>query len=210
MVCEACGYAGPAECARCGAPLAPEINTDTTLVTDAPGRAPAGREGVVSWLSRHNFDARRWTVSDKIVGVASLVVLISLFLPWYTATISAENSAGAVPRSASESGTDAHGWLRLVFVIVLLLVVYLVLTARFPALPFLSPLRHYLLMLALTAVDLLLIVIGFLLKPSADGIAGVSISWGIGAFLALIAAIVALMAPVPPRRKQLDSAVSAE
>jgi hypothetical protein len=206
MVCEACGYAGPAECARCGAPLA----ADTTLVTDAPGSAPAGRQGVSSWLSRHNFDARRWTVSDKIAGVASLVVLISLFLPWYTATISAGNSAGAAPRSASESGTDAHGWLRLVFVIVLLLVVYLVLTARFPALPFMSPLRHYLLMLAFAAVDLLLIVIAFLLKPSADGITGVSISWGIGAFLALIAAIVAVLAPVPPGRRPFASAHAGE
>jgi hypothetical protein len=197
MLCEACGHAGPAQCARCGAPLAPETDTDTTLVTGAP----AGRGAVFSWLSRHDFDARRWTAGDKIAGVASLVVLMSLFLPWYTATISAGNSAGAAPRSASESGTDAHGWLRLVFVIVLLLVVYLVLTARFRALPFMSPLRHYVLMLALTAGDLLLIVIGFLLKPGADGITGVSIGWGIGAFLALIAAIVAVLAPVPPGRQ---------
>jgi hypothetical protein len=206
MLCEACGYAGPAECARCGAPL----SEDTTLVTDALDSPSAGRGGVFSWLSRHNFDTRRWTAGDKIAGVASLVVLISLFLPWYTATISTGNSAGAAPRSASESGTDAHGWLRLVFVIVLLLVVYLVLTARFPALPFMSPLRQYLLMLALAAGNLLLVVIGFLLKPSADGITGVSISWGIGAFLALIAAILTVLAPVPPGRKRLDSTPAPE
>jgi uncharacterized membrane protein len=96
-----------------------------------------------------------------------------------------------------------------VFVLVLAVLAYLVLVAGFQVLPFKSPLRHDQLLLVVTGVDLLLVLIGFLLKPSTDGIAGVSIGWSIGAFLALVAAIVAVAAVTPPGRERLDSGARA-
>jgi hypothetical protein len=141
--------------------------------------------------------------------VASLVVLISLFLPWFSGSISADNSLGLAAQTGSESGTDAHGWLWLVFVIVLLMLAYLVAVAGFQVLPFKSPLRYDQLLLAAAGVNLLLVFIGFLLKPSTYGIAGVSIGWSIGAILALIAAIVAVAALTPPGRQRLDSGAPA-
>ena len=139
--------------------------------------------------------------------MASLVVLISLFLPWFSGSISSDNTLGLSASSGSESGTAAHGWLWLVFVIVLLIVGYLVCAAGFQVLPVKLPLRHDQVLLVATGVNLLLVFIGFLFKPSTYGIAGLSIGWSIGAFLALIAALVAVAALTPPGRERLDSGV---
>jgi hypothetical protein len=161
----------------------------------------SGSGGPATASAKYNFDARRWTLSDKIAGGASLVVLISLFLPWFSGSYVSFDST----QSASESGTDAHGWLWLVFVVVLAILAYLVVAAGFQVLPFKSPLRHDQLLLAATGVNLVLVFIGFLLKPSTYGLEGLSISWSFGAFLALIAAIVAVGAITPPGRRRLDS-----
>jgi hypothetical protein len=136
-------------------------------------------------------------------------VLISLFLPWFSGSISSDNSLGLSATTGSESGTDAHGWLWLVFVIVLAIVAYLVVVAGFQVLPFKVPFRHDQVLLVAAGVNLLLVFIGFLLKPSTYGIAGVSIGWSIGAFLALIAAIAAVAALTPPGRARLDSGARA-
>ena len=178
---------------------------------NAPGPSwgqPGGQPGQTPGSSAFNFDAKRWKRSDWVTGIATLVVLISLFLPWFDGTVSANNDVGLAAQSASESGTAAHGWLWLVFIISLLIVAFLVLTAGFRVLPFKVPLREDQVLLIATGVNLLLVFIAFLLKPSTDGIAGVSISWSIGAFVALIAGIVAVAALTPPGRQRLDSKAS--
>ena len=172
------------------------------------GPGPAGHAGHPAHAG-FSFNARRWTLSDKIAGAASVVVLISLFLPWFSGSISSDNSLGLSATTGSESGTDAHGWLWLVFIIVLAIVAYLVVVAGFQVLPFKAPLRHDQVLLVAAGVNLLLVFIGFLLKPSTYGLAGVSIGWSIGAFLALIAAIAAVAALTPPGRARLDSGARA-
>lgn len=150
------------------------------------------------------FDVHRWALSDKIAGAASLVVLISLFLPWFSGSYVSFGSS--TPTSmGSVAGTTVHGWLWLVFVVVLAILAYLALVAGFQVLPFQSPLRHDQLLLAATGLNLALVFIAFLLKPSTYGIEGVSIGWSAGAFLALIAAIVAVAAFTPAGRQRLDS-----
>ncbi|HLK01506.1 MAG TPA: hypothetical protein VKU39_16595 [Streptosporangiaceae bacterium] len=153
-----------------------------------PAAGPA-RVGQASAAPAYRFDPNRWTRTDRISGVATLVVLISLFLPWFTV-----NLAGL--GSGSGSGTDAHGWLWFVFVIGLLLLLYLLVAAGYQRLPVALPLRHEHLLLAATAINFLLVLIGFFVMPSNDGIAGVTIGWDFGAFIALIAAIAAVAAPV--------------
>lgn len=191
MACAQCGYdvaAGTEVCPRCG----------TRVAGNTPVGGPAGPAAA---SSGYNFDARRWTLSDKIAGLASLVVLISLFLPWFSGSYVSLGTSS----SGSESGTAAHGWLWLVFVVVLAILAYMVVVAGFRVLPFTSPLRHDQLLLAATGLNLALVFIAFLLKPSTYGIEGLSISWGAGAFLALIAAIVAVAALTPFGRQRLDS-----
>jgi hypothetical protein len=153
------------------------------------GGWPAGQAG---GATAFNFDAKRWSPADLIVGVASLVVLISLFLPWFTASV-AGFSGG------SESGTDQDGWLWIVFIISLAIVAFVVLKAAFQKMPFTLPLQEELLLLIAAGINLLLVVIAFADKPSVPAsvpsqfAVHVQIGWGVGAFLALIAAIVAVV-----------------
>jgi hypothetical protein len=178
---------------------------------NAPGPAwsqGGGQVGTQSGSSAFNFDAKRWKRSDWIAGIASVVVLISLFLPWFNGSVSANNDVGLAVQTASESGTGGHGWLWLVFIVALLIVAFLVLMAGFQALPFKLPLPNDQVLLIAAGVNLVLIFIAFLLKPSTDGIAGVSITWGIGAYLDLVAAIVAVAVLTPPGRQRVDSRAS--
>src|SRR5579872_3541194 len=115
------------------------------------------------------FDAKRWTRNDQIVGVASLVLMISLFLPWFSASVSAGSFGSA---SDSASGTSVHGWLWLVFVIGLLILAYLVAFAGFAMERISLPLRHELLLLVATGLNLLLVLIAFFDKPGGGSVLG--------------------------------------
>lgn len=76
MTCSQCGsdvVAGSAVCPNCGAQQ-PGFGTQGAQAPPppaAPTRPPA---------PQFNFDAKRWTRNDQIVGGATLVLLISLFL----------------------------------------------------------------------------------------------------------------------------------
>jgi hypothetical protein len=159
----------------------------------APGWSPGPGSGTPAF----DFDAKRWTPGDITVGAASLVVLIALFLPWFSASVTGLGSG-------SESGMDAHGWLWLVFVIVLAILAYLVVKAGFSSLPFTMPFQQELILLAATGLDLLLVLVGFVLKPTAPsvGLSGVTVSigWDVGSILGLVAAIVAVIPLIPAAR----------
>jgi hypothetical protein len=148
----------------------------------------------------YSFDARRWTLSDRIAGVATLVVLVSLFLPWYSVNLAGLSGLGVTGGVVTESGTDAHGWLWFVFVIGLAVLIYLLVAAGYQALPVTLPLKHERLLLVATGLNFLLVLLAFALKPGSDG-EPVKIGWGFGAVLALIAAVAAI---VPLARAALD------
>jgi hypothetical protein len=149
-----------------------------------------------------NFDLNRLTTVDKVVAVATLITMISLWLPWFSGTYSVlgQTSSGTI------SGTGDHGWLWLEFVLALVLLVYLAARAAWDRLPFSLPVAHAPLLIVGTALQFLLVLIGFFDMPSTDGIQGLSITWDFGAILALIASIVAA-APViyPAVKSYLDS-----
>lgn len=140
-------------------------------------------------MQGYNFDAARLSQADRISGVASLVLLISLFLPWFTA------SAGILSESAS--GTTAHGYLWIVFILSLAIVAFLLFGAGYAELPFRLPVDREMALLVATGINLLLVLIAFFVKPSGGGF--VTISWSFGAFLGLIAAIVAVVPLALPR-----------
>jgi len=68
------------------------------------------------------------------------------------------------------------------------------------------PVSHEWLLIGATALQFLLILIGFFALPSTGGIQGISIGWDFGAFLALIGSIVAAGPVIYPFAKTyLDS-----
>ena len=105
-------------------------------------------------------------------------MLISLFLSWFGITV--------IGITVTASGTSAHGFLWLVFIIVLLIEAYLVCVAGWGNLPFAPQIPHLTAMIVATVVNLVLVFIAFIDKPGGSGV-----GWQFGAFLALIAAIVA-------------------
>jgi hypothetical protein len=149
-----------------------------------------------------NFNLNRLTTVDKTVGVATLITMISLWLPWFTG----HYSILGITSSGSISGTGDHGWLWIEFVLALALIVYLAARAAWDQLPFNLPIAHERLLIAGTGLQLLLILIGFFAMPSTDGIQGLSVSWDFGAFLALIASIMAFGLVIYPLVKSsMDS-----
>ena len=209
MTCAQCGSPaaeGSAACGRCGGPL---------VATPAPGSAAsaAGRTGAASpdWPigpgmaagpgrrtdpgphtrrgpgpapggPQFRFDHSRWSQPDRITGIATLVLVISLFMPWFAASSGFGNF--------SADAFTSHGFLFLVFLVALAIIVYLVMEAGFAVMPFRLPFGREQLLLVATGFNLLLVLIGFLLVPG--GFTG-GVGWDFGAFVGLIAAIVAFV-----------------
>ena len=112
---------------------------------------------------------------DRVVGAATLVLLVSLWLPWF--------SIGPL----SADGLSAHGWLFIAELDSIVLVLYVLIIAfGVGDLAVQGRLSKDQLLALITGVNLALVVLGFLLKPAGS-------SWSWGAFLALAASIVAFL-----------------
>jgi hypothetical protein len=150
---------GTALCPNCGAAIRPRV-----MPRPAPKRVRK---------SRQRFDALN--AKDRVTGPATLVLLISFWLPWY--------SIGPI----SADGLSVHGWLFTAVLSSIVLVVYVLITAfGVGDLADQGRMSKDQLLILMTGVNVVLVVLAFLLKP-----AGFSWSWG--AFLALAAAIVAFL-----------------
>jgi peptidoglycan/LPS O-acetylase OafA/YrhL len=126
------------------------------------------------------FDAARLDRTDRIIGISTLVLLISLFLPWYGVSV--------LGFSAEADGLTAHGYLYLVLILSLAIAGYLVAQAGLLKQDSL-PLSHRQRLLAATGINGLIVVIAFLVKPGDTG-------WRFGAFVGVIAAAVALVGAI--------------
>jgi hypothetical protein len=133
------------------------------------------------------FDMDRLTQADKITGIASFVLLISVFLPWFSVSV----GALGISASASGSGTSAHGYLWLVFLLCLVIIGYLLYRALVEKLPFELPVAHEHVLLILTGINFVITLIAWIFKPSS-GFGAVKVSWAWGSFVGLAAAIVAV------------------
>lgn len=174
-------------CPSCGASLAPAA---AGAAPPPPAAAPAGGAAPTAGSSvpAFKFDAARWSIADRIAGIATIVLFISLFLSWFGITV--------VGITVTASGVSAHGWLYIVMILDILIVAYLVLRAGWDRLPISQDVPHLTVMLVATIVNLVLVFIAFIDKPGGSGV-----GWEFGAFVALIAAVVAA-APyaIPPLR----------
>jgi hypothetical protein len=196
MICSQCGNdvgPGSAPCPNCGTQLAGNAGQPAAAPSGAYAAGPAGPAAAVGQVFA--FDAKRLSRDDRVVGGATVLLLISLFLPWYTvsapsATINGVTVSGA--GSISANAFDGHGWVWIVFILGLAVLAYLVMQAGFETAPVRLPFSPVQTLLGLTGINLLLVLIAFLVKPgTGDTLVKISIGWGIGAFLGLICAIVA-------------------
>jgi hypothetical protein len=182
-------------CPSCGAPLssAPSVASASPRVTPAApaGAAPAAAP---SSIPAFKFDAARWSLADRIAGVATIVLFISLFLPWFTV------SFGFV--SGSVNGLW-HGWMYITLILCILIVTYLVLRAGWDRLPISQDVPHLTAMMVATIVNLVLVVIAFIDKPGGSGV-----GWGFGAVLGLIVAIVAAAPFAVPQLRERTGATN--
>ncbi len=87
--------------------------------------------------------------------------------------------------SASVNGLW-HGYMYLALLLALAVLAYLVVRASFETMPLRLPVGNEQILLAATAVIFVLTLISFVFKP------GSPVGWSIGAFVGLIAAVVAV------------------
>jgi zinc ribbon protein len=173
-------------CPNCGTQVRADAdfcpNCGQALRNQPAAPSPGGQVQPPAGSSpQFRFDINRLNTVDRVIAGASLVVFISLFLPWFTA------SAIGFSASGSESGLTAHGYLYIALIVAIALIGYLAAYAGLSALRL--PIAHAPLLLVGTGLQLLFVLIGFIDKPSGEGIA--NIGWGFGAFIGLLAALVA-------------------
>jgi hypothetical protein len=204
MICSLCStdvVEGVAVCPRCGARMpAGVVGGAAASGAAASGAAAAPHPALAA--QAFSFDAGRWTRADRIAGTATLVLLISLFLPWFSVSA----GFGNFTSSASVDALTAHGYLYLVLLLALGMVGYLVARAGFRDMPEL-PVNHDQLLAAGAAINLLLVLIAVVLKPGG-GSSLVKVSWSFGAFVGLVTAIVAF-APLASSALRAGSALRA-
>jgi hypothetical protein len=146
------------------------------VMPDEPTTSPSS-PGVA-----YKFDGKRWSQTDRIVALATLVLFISMFLAWF--------GAGVLFFHVTVDGLW-HGYMYITLIVCLAILGYLFLLAGLPTLPFKLPLSHPQVLTAATGLNFLLTLISFLTKPSGT-------SWQYGAYIGLIAAFVAFVPRVVP------------
>jgi hypothetical protein len=175
--CQTVTTAGTAKCPGCGNVLAGAPLSQTAATPPPPPPSGAPRPQV-------KFDLASIGRVDRLVGGGTLVLFISLFLPWFSI------SFGPIG-SASASGLTSHGYLYIVLIIALAIIAMIgaEILGVFK-LPESSPVTRDQALLIGTAINFVLVLIAFLLKPGGDTHSGVG--WSFGAFIGLIAAVVAV------------------
>jgi hypothetical protein len=132
--------------------------------------------------------ATGWTGSDLVIGGSLVVLLIALFLPWFSVTAQLFKSTAV---AGAGDGTQAHGYLWVVFVLAIVALIVLVGRDAIDRLPGNLPSPGQMLVGA-TGLALVLTILGLVQKPSSGGL--ISVGWSYGGFIALLAALVAFLA----------------
>jgi hypothetical protein len=174
MMCAQCGTVLSAEvagCPRCGtaAPAPSQVKVQVQVAEPAGSSRTGGQS--------FRLDLTRLAGADPITGISTLVLLISLFLPWYGVSV--------LGFGVQVDGLTGHGYLYLVLLMCLAIEAYLVFSAGYEQPPFRLPLSHQQRLLIATGINAVLVLLAFLVKPGDSG-------WRFGAFAGILAALVAL------------------
>jgi hypothetical protein len=146
------------------------------------------------------FSPERWLPYDLINAAAALVLAVSLFLPWFDATVQARGISLAgylIQPQGTLSGVGGHWYLWMIFGLAILQ--FAILVARYfpgrraPTVP-----GYRELLVALSALSCLAVLIGTFTKPDPwsgqNPGAGfyISVGWSYGTLIALGAAVISL------------------
>jgi hypothetical protein len=146
-------------------PASEEPRADTPR---QPTTAPVSKTFHEDDPANRRFDVGRWSRADRIAGVASIVLCISLFLPWYHLS----------EYNVTSSGLNHHPYLYIVMSLCILIVLYLAIcqlvrtSSRLPV------------MVVATIVNFVITFLGFIYKYPPT-------HWYYGGYVALIAAFLA-------------------
>jgi hypothetical protein len=195
MICSNCGLPGSdgPYCSHCREPLSETL--PGVSQSDPQSPAPAAAHDRSSGAYAFSIEVARWSRADMVVGVSTLILFVSLFLPWY--------SAGGF---ITVNGLW-HAYEYITLIVSILIMGYLIFRAGFTQISPDLRISHDVLLIIVTAINLVVVVIGFVGKPvEQNNIFGITITLGAGAYLALIAAIVAVAGAVAARLPQNSSA----
>ena len=197
MYCSNCGSAlalGSKFCPNCGQPQA--------MAPSAVQPATAGTSG-----PKTSIDFRRLGIGDLISLIATVILFVSLFLPWYSFSESSTTNIGtAGPTSStlytiSALGTMAGGWRFLILVLAIVIILLLLVLTLLPR-GLRAPIPYWQLLTVLCSVSFLLVLLAFLVRPSGAGTSNgfsYSWSWSYGAFLGLSVGLAAIVGGVVRR-----------
>jgi hypothetical protein len=148
-----------------------------SVPTPSPAGAPSGAS---------SFDLSSVPTAVWISAGGALVLLISVFLNWYTASGSVRVGNVTVGGSASESGWNSGSLAKLVALLALVALAVWVIERFVPTVTLPTPAA----MIAggAGAVSILFVLIKILDKPSS-GTSGISVGTSFGIWLALVSAI---------------------
>jgi hypothetical protein len=182
--CQTVAAEGATTCSSCGNALgAPQATSYSAISTPPPAASYASTPPPAAQSKPQiKFDLAAVSQSDRLVGGGSLVLFIALFLPWF--------SVKAGPFGGSASALSAHGYMYITLILSLAIIALVAAEVLgLWKLPSTIPLGREQLLLIATVINLVLVLIAFLFKPSGLGVVHVGWSWG--AFVGLIAAVVA-------------------
>lgn len=207
--CGNCGAEMPDNtrfCGRCGTPsqqitaASPATGTGQSQPPEAAWPTTQA-ESTAAAPQQPAFNPSRLRPGDLIAGGGSLLLLITLFLPWYSAHRSLatrtpapadishiESLAAAIcggnstclnnAPSISALHGGAGGWRVLILILAIITLGYLLVRAFLPSEPRL-PVQHWQLVTGLTAVTALLALVALLANPlsALNGFRGHGIGW---------------------------------
>ena len=195
--CQATNEQGSIFCGNCGNSLADQADgpgvaddqyvprSSASQYPRTPGEQyiPDNRAGqyipaAAAPAGEFRLDLRRLTQVERTAGLATLIVLISLFLPWF--------GFDALGTNITVSGTAAHEYLIIVVLLAVLMAGYLLWRSGWEEFPVSLPITHEVLLLIATGLQFVLVAVAFSDVP----VAGLSREFG--AYLALIASVAAV------------------
>lgn len=147
------------------------------------------------------FRPERWSAGDMLIAVAALILAISVFVPWFKASIMINGrpvNAYLIDPPGTVSGITVHRFLWAVFGMALLQ--FVVLAARYAPVRRVVRLPGYRqFLIVLSALSLVGVLVAFAMKPgpwygSTDLGGGFTavVGWSWGAIVAVSAALVSL------------------
>jgi hypothetical protein len=131
------------------------------------------------------FDPGNLSLFEKIGGVAVFILFISLFFDWYSfgGGCVTEGTLQVCAPNITEDGLY-HGYMFITLLLCLVLIAYYVAKLGWGRLPFNLPFPEAPVILAINALNLLLVIITMLTAPDGFGLS-------FGAWLGLLAALAA-------------------